>query len=205
MCVVWWWKVLLGMTQALGSVGCFRDIRQRGGNSRRFVVSSRRGPPNRRARGMLWGAGPQIDGLGVCCGDNRTSRGVRCGVCVGGATRGRVGSRRGITRSARCRRPRRSCAGRPCPPSSARRAVERGWGTLPPRVESLPEQHVLFDPHRVVQHAAPQARCDGVCGGAYGRPSGRVAAPRPAHRPDWPLRRAAPRAAATAAAAPSDE
>ena len=52
-------------------------------------------------------------------------------MCVCGATRGRVGSRRGITRSARCRRPRRSCAGRPCPPSSARRGssqqVERGW------------------------------------------------------------------------------
>ena len=46
-----------------------------------------------------------------------------------GATRGRVGSRRGITRSARCRRPRRSCAGRPCPPSSARRGSRwRGGG-----------------------------------------------------------------------------
>merc|ERR1711938_173376 len=50
-------------------------------------------------------------------------------MCVWGATRGRVGSRRGITRSARCRRPRRSCAGRPCPPSSARRGSRwRGGG-----------------------------------------------------------------------------
>ena len=77
------------------------------------------GPPNRRARGMLWG---QPDWPG----------GAVWGVCVGGATRGRVGSRRGTTRSARirCRRPRRSCEGRPCPPSSARRGGRwrRGGG-----------------------------------------------------------------------------
>ena len=52
-------------------------------------------------------------------------------MCVGGATRGRVGSRRGITRSARCRRPRRSCAGRPCPPSSARPGSRKDLGERP--------------------------------------------------------------------------